>query len=102
MIRRPPRSTLFPYTTLFRSIPLSARLTPADVADNQVVPALIEELPDEARFVLLKTPITTPRTYARNASKHSGFWSPPNVAPTRTDRKSTRLNSSHANISYAV
>ncbi len=33
-------------------IPLSARLTPADVADNQIAPALIEELPDEARFVL--------------------------------------------------
>ena len=71
-------------------IPLSARLTPADVADNQVVPALIEELPDEARFVLLKTPITTPRTYARNASKHSGFWSPPNVAPTRTPTQGWR------------
>jgi hypothetical protein len=33
-------------------IPLAARLTPADVADNQIAPALIEELPDEARFVL--------------------------------------------------
>jgi hypothetical protein len=39
-------------------IPLSARLTSADVADNQTAPSLIEELPEEARFVLGDTPIT--------------------------------------------
>jgi hypothetical protein len=65
-------------------IPLSARLTPADVADNQIAPVLIEELPDEARFVLGDTHFTTPKTYARSASKRSDFWSPPNVGPTRT------------------
>jgi hypothetical protein len=65
-------------------IPLSARLTPADVADNQIAPVLIEELPDEARFVLGDTHFTTPKTYARSASKRSAFWSPPNVGPTRT------------------
>src|SRR5438445_2320848 len=67
MTRRPPRSTLFPYTTLFRSVPgvpglhgVSARL------HQRVVPA------ERVR------------------------------RPRRQDRKSTRLNSSHANISYAV
>src|SRR2546426_1524629 len=63
MIRRPPRSTLFPYTTLFRSPELSARIAPLYLTAN---------------------PLTHP--------------SP----PPRGDRKSTRLNSSHLVISYAV
>src|SRR5258707_4111531 len=66
MIRRPPRSTLFPYTTLFRS------LTPISPSS----PALI-----------------SPDAFARPAG---GFHN------TVGDRKSTRLNSSHANISYAL
>src|SRR3712207_7115533 len=83
MIRRPPRSTLFPYTTLFRSQqlfePLGDRvhrvlfvglaLGPAEVGDQDRAPPLREEMPDGRQ---------------------------------RPDRKSTRLNSSHANISYAV
>src|SRR3712207_7524012 len=74
MIRRPPRSTLFPYTTLFRSHPRLHRLPqphrPPVQVDLQGPPAL---------------PLT------RYASPRPC-----------TDRKSTRLNSSHANISYAV
>src|SRR3712207_6888489 len=79
MIRRPPRSTLFPYTTLFRSFgdPVSvSRLFAAAAAVAGVVSARITAL----------------------APLHSR--SVPEV--TATDRKSTRLNSSHANISYAV
>src|SRR5438874_3268711 len=67
MIRRPPRSTLFPYTTLFRSLPTS----------------------------------TVGRTYHPSESSSS----PPTSTSTdgvRRDRKSTRLNSSHVEISYAV
>src|SRR5438445_10174743 len=64
MIRRPPRSTLFPYTTLFRSNPRLPR----------------------------------PRSLSRRMARYRK--SPPNQR--RRDRKSTRLNSSHANISYAV
>src|SRR3712207_6959510 len=71
MIRRPPRSTLFPYTTLFRSEGFSAR----DVAWS----------PDGARLAVLAGPPT----------ERPG-------ADREPDRKSTRLNSSHANISYAV
>src|SRR5690348_18125767 len=70
MIRRPPRSTLFPYTTLFRSIMLG--LTKRDIQqrfDEIVEFAELQEFID---------------------------------APVKTDRKSTRLNSSHPSISYAV
>src|SRR3712207_8151713 len=76
MIRRPPRSTLFPYTTLFRSLPHEPLRRP-----RVPVPPL-QRLPDAGEVVL--QPGQRPRI---------GF------AP---DRKSTRLNSSHANISYSV
>src|SRR3712207_6954555 len=77
MIRRPPRSTLFPYTTLFRSSyhqPGQPRASPRHAEATAAVPA--EHRP-------------RPR-------KQLG------AAPRQEDRKSTRLNSSHANISYAV
>src|SRR6516165_8730266 len=61
MIRRPPRSTLFPYTTLFRSRPTAAPATPSAASPGPAAPA-----------------------------------------STAGDRKSTRLNSSHSQISYAV
>src|SRR3712207_7307250 len=83
MIRRPPRSTLFPYTTLFRSLDEMTA-----VIDEHVDPSELEN-PDwrvgVANFA---------RSYRRAFSVR-----PQLVA---TDRKSTRLNSSHANISYAV
>src|SRR3712207_7770916 len=72
MIRRPPRSTLFPYTTLFRS-------GPADRRRRHQVAGRRDDRPPPAR-----APVRRPR----------GEDGP--------DRKSTRLNSSHANISYAV
>src|SRR3712207_7873597 len=77
MIRRPPRSTLFPYTTLFRSDPLLARLT-------ELRPVLRHR-----RVVVQLAAVVQHRT----GQSHHGL---------RRDRKSTRLNSSHANISYAV
>src|SRR3712207_6900863 len=83
MIRRPPRSTLFPYTTLFRSS--AARLA---------VGLRIHWL-GVAVFVL--------RVGAGAATSVPAAFLTWNVAPvTPSDRKSTRLNSSHANISYAV
>src|SRR3712207_7890464 len=74
MIRRPPRSTLFPYTTLFRSV----------AANDDQCPS---RLCSHSRLLL-----SVPRRHAsgQGASIHP------------QDRKSTRLNSSHANISYAV
>src|SRR3712207_7184674 len=84
MIRRPPRSTLFPYTTLFRSVELGAVLV-ADAAHVvETVGRLGEDLADPPE---------------RPTAPRDGLS---DVAVRVLDRKSTRLNSSHANISYAV
>src|SRR3712207_8926650 len=76
MIRRPPRSTLFPYTTLFRS---------ALIARNASTWSLWNEDPDATKINLGQQ--------IGNGLGNTGDF---------LDRKSTRLNSSHANISYAV
>src|SRR3712207_8449960 len=81
MIRRPPRSTLFPYTTLFRSH--VARL-------HDVV--AVDELAGAG---------VTGDVHLRVALVHH-VGAPPGQLVDHADRKSTRLNSSHANISYAV
>src|SRR5258707_4642757 len=86
MIRRPPRSTLFPYTTLFRSESVSA-LNPRILVFPRVPDTL--EPPKE----LIAMGFVRGEQFVEVASRD------PN---TREDRKSTRLNSSHANISYAV
>src|SRR3712207_7317713 len=85
MIRRPPRSTLFPYTTLFRSA---------------VPQASHGGGPYQAFAALAQTPTVFARGLAA-AMMSSGEEQQP-IATLQTDRKSTRLNSSHANISYAV
>src|SRR3712207_7794548 len=86
MIRRPPRSTLFPYTTLFRSVEESGRLLPGSrLGDHADGPALAQSLDRSISVVV--------------ACAHGHNRSQRVVAQ---DRKSTRLNSSHANISYAV
>src|SRR3712207_7003332 len=85
MIRRPPRSTLFPYTTLFRSgLDRPARLV-GGAADGAAL--LRRQLGDAAQQV------GQLGLAAEEAHAH---------VLQRGDRKSTRLNSSHANISYAV
>src|SRR3712207_7970546 len=86
MIRRPPRSTLFPYTTLFRSY---VRLV-IIVKPVQLTQLLI--------FVLLVI-IVLPEL---NMQHNMNVWLVIIVLKEQLDRKSTRLNSSHANISYAV
>src|SRR3712207_8209397 len=85
MIRRPPRSTLFPYTTLFRSGAWAESPGDASHARGDVLP--VHEVVEEVRQV--------GRTLVAEIDVVGVF---PHVA----DRKSTRLNSSHANISYAV
>src|SRR5258707_9510739 len=78
MIRRPPRSTLFPYTTLFRSQFALIGDTPYSESEAAALDAMIEEMNrEDLAFVI-------------------------HVGDITGDRKSTRLNSSHANISYAV
>src|SRR3712207_8242763 len=95
MIRRPPRSTLFPYTTLFRS--LEARrgllLVPGHTGEGRAAAELLAFLP--AR------PGPLWACAARRCRDLPRDLLPPQRA-ARPDRKSTRLNSSHANISYAV
>src|SRR3712207_7800378 len=87
MIRRPPRSTLFPYTTLFRSMYLGSQPGTVKVGDAvATVPPKIRALEDiESQLKLVPV--------SRLAYADLGY---------SADRKSTRLNSSHANISYAV
>src|SRR3712207_7181800 len=82
MIRRPPRSTLFPYTTLFRSI---------DTAPPLVAVRGSTDLLAKPSVAIVGS---------RNASA-AGLTFTERLA-RQLDRKSTRLNSSHANISYAV
>src|SRR3712207_8768090 len=85
MIRRPPRSTLFPYTTLFRSQPPDAAEAPAAARE----------------------PVAKTDSWRRTSDvPHVGHGGSASLIRSsfsnRPDRKSTRLNSSHANISYAV
>src|SRR3712207_6947607 len=77
MIRRPPRSTLFPYTTLFRS------LEAGHVEREGQLLAALDPAPERLRAPLARLVVPPGREGGE-------------------DRKSTRLNSSHANISYAV
>src|SRR3712207_6855552 len=78
MIRRPPRSTLFPYTTLFRSFEAFKRRLGREVFGEGAAPQDVDDL------------LEIQRVFSRDRT-----W-------CQADRKSTRLNSSHANISYAV
>src|SRR3712207_7410435 len=87
MIRRPPRSTLFPYTTLFRS-DLGHRVVVV-VGEHPVQVVDVDDVAPQLAQCLLEPPADGGPVDRR-----------PVVAAQ--DRKSTRLNSSHANISYAV
>src|SRR3712207_9001735 len=89
MIRRPPRSTLFPYTTLFRS--------DVGVEELKEVEEKMLECYDDA-ISHDWSPVLTPYHGAPTPISEQG----PALSSTLRDRKSTRLNSSHANISYAV
>src|SRR3989442_5230299 len=86
MIRRPPRSTLFPYTTLFRSVALGARGDEAERRADQLLETL-EVSPRLRRKISLVLGADRRRAPALDLL---------------VDRKSTRLNSSHVRISYAV
>src|SRR3712207_7029205 len=89
MIRRPPRSTLFPYTTLFRSV-VGRVAASAQVRDDALLDVAAVD-PGEA-LVARVAPVQ------RRLAAHD----PVQLGHELRDRKSTRLNSSHANISYAV
>src|SRR5438034_8004365 len=86
MLRRPPRSTLFPYTTLFRSLERVAGLSA-----GQARQILLKELEDALRHDSARLIRQVEEEAKRESSRRA-----------RKDRKSTRLNSSHTVISYAV
>src|SRR3712207_7025935 len=98
MIRRPPRSTLFPYTTLFRSTEIQKevavgayRCDLVAVDETTGIKVIVENQLDSTNHDHLGKIIT----YASGLDADIVVW-------IVRDRKSTRLNSSHANISYAV
>src|SRR3712207_2645466 len=116
MIRRPPRSTLFPYTTLFRSKHTSPDTVPPGASSPalssvslppRVVPRAARSgscnfqsnppLNDAA-----SSPLLTIVTALHSTAVVPSIWPWTSGVAVVTDRKSTRLNSSHANISYAV
>src|SRR5690349_22558668 len=93
MLRRPPRSTLFPYTTLFRSTPphfWSLALLKARDYERAGIPMLpvTHGQAQTRKFILIYSWLLVGVTLL--------------LAPASGDRKSTRLNSSHVEISYAV
>src|SRR3712207_8647941 len=96
MIRRPPRSTLFPYTTLFRSSLLGSWGS----ADQRVLDAFTYWLAHKhgADFIVVDGHATTATRAADESTALSKF----SAVNRWLDRKSTRPNSSHANTSYAV
>src|SRR2546430_9569334 len=93
MIRRPPRSTLFPYTTLFRSRPSShSRL---GQKTNQRFLNEMVQMGEHARYRLCSRELSSCESPLHGESRSE-------PARAARDRKSTRLNSSHSQISYAV
>src|SRR3712207_9007401 len=93
MIRRPPRSTLFPYTTLFRSSVLkSGKQVLVQMIQSGDYTLVMREM-GEGQWLI------EPASWAKDRPVTALTDS---IRRQTTDRKSTRLNSSHANISYAV
>src|SRR3712207_9271054 len=102
MIRRPPRSTLFPYTTLFRS-----ELGPYDAETHRLIGEMVSAQARLAAIDAKTFELVTPwvsqainLSEAVDAAIHK--LRTDETTGAAEDRKSTRLNSSHANISYAV
>src|SRR5256886_12666456 len=95
MIRRPPRSTLFPYTTLFRSVDsLGMAFSRAQLAVHLIVHPVLQARRDRRGHLV---------DIGANGAQaaHPESWQLYEIDRVR-DRKSTRLNSSHSQISYAV
>src|SRR3712207_7398886 len=94
MIRRPPRSTLFPYTTLFRSLCTAQPQHRDGLAGDLKLVGL--------RMALVEGSVDGAGRDGVDADVVLGQFLGNRLGKGREDRKSTRLNSSHANISYAV
>src|SRR5438874_5236817 len=98
ILRRPPRSTLFPYTTLFRSC---SRSTPERGGARRRLSSVVRTaLRDEAFGCVARNRFRRDSTFFPGL--RSARLKERKINPTPKDRKSTRLNSSHVEISYAV
>src|SRR2546422_1827862 len=100
MIRRPPRSTLFPYTTLFRS---TGTVTGPD--SQPLAAAIVQVTSVETRVSRQRTTDAHGRftiVFPDGGGRYELTARFIGMAPVQIDRKSTRLNSSHGYISYAV
>src|SRR3712207_8167639 len=103
MIRRPPRSTLFPYTTLFRSGAKDKERQIINVAAGKVSQDSTDAINGSQLFSAVQKLTDTGLTFQGNDDKLVQRKLGETLAlKGEGDRKSTRLNSSHANISYAV
>src|SRR2546430_9809249 len=101
MIRRPPRSTLFPYTTLFRSV---ADVEAGMLLDPAVVPGAVigDPIEDELHAARMHRRDQGAKIRGPAEVGIDGVIVADGIGRTEGDRKSTRLNSSHSQISYAV
>src|SRR2546426_3723065 len=93
MIRRPPRSTLFPYTTLFRSVEAVVILAVDDMTDSKKYEAFLRPILERLKRIDGRAPVSIMTMNVKPDDEQLQSW---------LDRKSTRLNSSHLVISYAV
>src|SRR5256885_11437436 len=94
MIRRPPRSTLFPYTTLFRSLPRNEPYGPIEHRAKRDGRSSVAGVSGREDDVRTRSLLERTNEELRRVRK--------DLARARRDRKSTRLNSSHLVISYAA
>src|SRR5688572_31735530 len=101
MIRRPPRSTLFPYTTLFRSMEADDEIHvhPGILRGDDTLPAIRDYI--EKHHIVLVI-LDTLGSYWSVGDENNNAEVHRRTFPLLEDRKSTRLNSSHSQISYAV
>src|SRR3712207_9372041 len=102
MIRRPPRSTLFPYTTLFRSDLTRLNTVYHQNDSSCVTPRQAVAVSQDGRTVIAVGDGGAKLGCVLLATRDGDSWEHGIIPFDSSDRKSTRLNSSHAHISYAV
>src|SRR5258705_11366384 len=101
MIRRPPRSTLFPYTTLFRSLAPAKKVAVVACMDARLDPVGVLGLTDGDAHMIRNAGGVVTDAEIRSLAISQRLLGTEEIMLIHQDRKSTRLNSSHLGISYA-